>query len=60
MTGQALAVHGLLRNEGKDDWSPPHTLAGELRRAGYQTELVGKLHLGPARKRYGFDLVADP
>ncbi|MCP4247692.1 MAG: sulfatase-like hydrolase/transferase, partial [bacterium] len=32
-----------------------HTLAGELSGAGYQTEMIGKLHLSPLRKRYGFD-----
>jgi arylsulfatase A-like enzyme len=30
------------------------TLAGELSRAGYQTHLVGKLHMIPFRKLYGF------
>ena len=28
---------------------------GELSTAGYQTEMIGKLHLNPMRKRYGFD-----
>ncbi len=54
MSGQAPAVHGVLGNHNTE-WSPPHTLAGDLRAAGYQTYLVGKLHLYPSRKRFGFD-----
>jgi arylsulfatase len=41
--------------EGGVSWDPEHTLAGELTRAGYQSEMVGKLHLFPSRKRYGFE-----
>jgi arylsulfatase len=54
MSGQAPAVHGVLGNTSAH-WDPAHTLAGELRGAGYQTYLVGKLHLFPSRKRFGFD-----
>jgi arylsulfatase len=54
MSGQAPAAHGVLTNYTQP-WDPPHTLAGELRKADYQTEMVGKLHLSPARKRFGFD-----
>ena len=28
---------------------------GELRDAGYETHLSGKLHLQPTRRRFGFD-----
>ena len=38
-------------------WDPPATLAGELRAAGYETRMVGKLHLHPKRKRFGFDVL---
>jgi len=31
------------------------TLPGTLSQSGYQTHLVGKLHLHPLRKLYGFD-----
>ena len=55
MSGQAPATHGMLQNTPSTDWDPPATLAGELRAAGYQTHLSGKLHLAPKRKRYGFD-----
>lgn len=54
MTGTAPAANGAVGYRGAQ-WDPPHTLAGELSAAGYQTEMIGKLHLMPARKRYGFD-----
>ena len=38
-------------------WDPPATLAGELRAAGYETRMVGKLHLHPKRQRFGFDVL---
>ncbi len=54
MTGTAPAANGVVGFQGTE-WEPSHTLAGELSRAGYQTEMIGKLHLHPIRKRYGFD-----
>lgn len=54
MTGTAPASNGVVGFQGME-WRPRHTLAGELSGAGYQTEMIGKLHLSPARKRYGFD-----
>ncbi|MCC7491603.1 MAG: arylsulfatase [Fimbriimonadaceae bacterium] len=33
----------------------PHTLAGELTAAGYQTICVGKLHVWPQRAHWGFE-----
>lgn len=54
MSGQGPAVNGMVGMTGVE-WNPPHTLAGELSRAGYQTQLVGKLHFLPFRKRYGFE-----
>ena len=56
MTGTAPAANGGVGFKGAE-WNPAHTLAGELSRAGYQTEMIGKMHLHPARKRYGFDHV---
>ena len=53
MTGRKPASHGVLMNEV--GWLDGPTLPGELSRAGYQTHLVGKLHLFPRRKLYGFD-----
>lgn len=54
MTGMSSAAQGMV---GMTDahWDPPHTLAGCLRDAGYQTALIGKLHLSPKGKRFGFE-----
>ena len=52
MSGRKPASHGVLMNAGGLLDGP--TLPGELSRAGYQTHLVGKLHLSPLRKLYGF------
>ena len=54
MTGTAPAANGVVGFQNAE-WDPAHTLAGELSRAGYQTEMIGKLHLWPLRKRFGFD-----
>ena len=64
MTGTRPCTHGVVMNHSKLLNGP--TLPGELSRAGYQTHLVGKLHLWPKRKLYGFhsadwsDTVAAP
>ncbi|MAE61898.1 MAG: arylsulfatase [Planctomycetaceae bacterium] len=55
MTGTAPAANGMVGFTTDADWNPAHTLSGELSKAGYQTQLVGKLHLQPNRRRYGFD-----
>tara|TARA_B100000686_G_C16738127_1_gene944899 strand:- start:371 stop:1813 length:1443 start_codon:yes stop_codon:yes gene_type:complete len=54
MSGMAPAATGLVGFQVAD-WNPTHTLAGELSKAGYQTEMIGKAHLFPPRRRYGFD-----
>jgi len=54
MTGTAPAAQGMVGMTNAD-WNPPHTLAGSLRDAGYQTALIGKLHLSPKKKRFGFE-----
>ena len=58
MSGQAPDVSGMVgfyyRSEASP-WQPAATLPGELRRAGYETRLIGKLHLQPQRRRWGFD-----
>jgi arylsulfatase len=54
MTGAAPAAHGMVAMLGLP-FNPPHTLAGELQKSGYQTFLSGKLHLHPRGKRFGFE-----
>mgnify|MGYP006272074253 CR=1 FL=1 len=55
LSGQHPETHGLRRYADTLDWDPPHTLPGVLRDAGYQTQLIGKIHQQPQRRRYGFD-----
>lgn len=54
-SGMAPAANGCVGFRDGIEWNPPHTLAGKLGQAGYQTEMIGKLHLYPRLKRYGFD-----
>ena len=55
LSGQNQVSNRMIGMQAADpDWNPPHTLPGELTKAGYQTHLVGKLHFFPYRKRYGF------
>ena len=56
MTGSAPAANGIVGFQGAE-WYPAHTLAGSLAQAGYQTEMIGKMHLHPPRRRFGFDHV---
>ncbi len=55
LSGLHPRTHGLSHYEDGLEFDPPFTLPGLLRDAGYQTQLVGKLHMHPAGKRYGFD-----
>ena len=58
MSGQApdeVGMLGFYYRTAACPWEPPATLAGELRKAGYETRMIGKLHLQPQRRRYGFD-----
>jgi arylsulfatase A-like enzyme len=45
---------GQLGYVGKREYSFPHTLPGELAKAGYHTQAVGKMHFYPQRKLHGF------
>ena len=60
MSGQAPATHGLVGFQPGLEWEVAHTLPGELSAAGYETALIGHMHLHPVRKRYGFDHVVTP
>lgn len=53
-SGQAPDAHGMVGMKGNVPWDIRCTLPAELARAGYQTEMIGKLHLYPQRKRFGF------
>ncbi|MGF1635300.1 MAG: sulfatase-like hydrolase/transferase [Phycisphaerae bacterium] len=55
ISGLSPQSHGLRRYRDGVPFEPPATLPGVLSAAGYQTQLVGKLHLHPQRKRFGFD-----
>lgn len=55
LSGQHPVTHGLRRYQDGLQWDPPFTLPGLLSDAGYQTQLVGKLHMHPMGKRYGYD-----
>lgn len=56
MSGQFPSSHGLLANQEQCPWYPSATLPGELRKAGYHTQIVGRgMHQFPTRKRFGFD-----
>ncbi|MEM6392059.1 MAG: sulfatase-like hydrolase/transferase [Planctomycetota bacterium] len=54
LTGLHPTTHGLTCYAERE-WDPPFTVPGLLRDAGYQTQLIGKLHQYPQRKRFGFE-----
>lgn len=59
MTGQFPATHGMVGYRDGVHWDAPPTLPDELRKAGYQTGIVGRsMHLHPRRKRYGFETMS--
>ena len=55
ITGMDQWHHGRLTMTGNDALEYPATLPGELAKAGYHTQAVGKMHHAPQRRRYGFD-----
>jgi arylsulfatase len=55
ISGLHPATHGLRGYRDGAEFNPSHTMPGVLSAHGYQTQLVGKLHLHPQRKRFGYD-----
>lgn len=53
-TGMEQGHHGRLGYEDNVPWNYSHTMAGELSRAGYYTQCVGKMHVHPLRNYLGF------
>ncbi|WP_114578735.1 arylsulfatase [Saliphagus sp. LR7] len=54
LTGQTPATNGA-PGWVTTPWKFDHTLPGELRDAGYQTKLAGKIHSIPPRNHVGFE-----
>jgi arylsulfatase len=54
ITGMDQWNHGRLTMTGSDALEYPATLPGELTKAGYHTQGVGKMHFSPQRRLYGF------
>ena len=55
LSGLHPQTHGLRGYQDGLDWDAPISLPQILRDNGWQTQLIGKLHLHPQRKRYGFE-----
>ena len=54
LTGLTQRTHGRVGYEDGVAWHYDHTLAGELTKAGYYTQCVGKMHVHPLRNYMGF------
>lgn len=54
MTGMSQRSHGRVGYQDRVPWHYEHTLAGELTKAGYHTQCVGKMHVYPVRNLCGF------
>ncbi len=46
-TGLSQKKHGRVGYQDGIDWNYPVTMAGELSKAGYYTQCVGKMHVHP-------------
>ena len=53
-TGLSQEKHGRVGYQDCVDFRYPHTMAGELAKAGYYTQCVGKMHVHPLRNLMGF------
>ncbi|NWQ39623.1 arylsulfatase [Bacillus sp. EB106-08-02-XG196] len=54
LTGMSQTSTGRVGYQEKIPWTYHHTLPGELAKAGYHTQAVGKMHVFPARNLVGF------
>lgn len=54
MTGMKQENHKRIGYQDGVPWEYEHTLAGELSKAGYYTQCVGKMHVSPLRNLLGF------
>lgn len=56
LSGQFPTTHGMVGSRDHQPWNPAATLPDELRKAGYQTAIVGRnMHQHPFRKRFGYE-----
>lgn len=53
-TGMSQENHKRVGYQDGIPWKYEHTLAGELSKAGYYTQCVGKMHVDPLRNYLGF------
>lgn len=53
-TGMSQEHHRRVGYQDGIPWRYEHTLAGELSKAGYYTQCVGKMHVDPVRNYLGF------
>lgn len=62
LTGQSQERHGRVGYQDCVPFNEAHpvpTLPGELRKAGHQTQGIGKMHVYSERARLGFDFFRD-
>lgn len=57
LTGLSQNHHGRVGYEDRVPWNYKKTLGSEFTKLGYQTEVVGKMHVYPERNRLGFEHV---
>lgn len=53
-TGQKPIHHGRTGYQDRVPWNYEYTMPGELAKAGYHTQCIGKMHVYPARNLLGF------
>ncbi len=57
MTGLKQTNHKRVGYQDKVVWDYPKTIGSEFSKYGYQTQVIGKMHVYPERNRLGFDNV---